>query len=101
VRILPRETKDQFAERTLKPRSPGPPVRVRPPARDQLPVPAKLRLRPERECRLGRPRERAAWCQCARSARVNVGREAFRPRIAKQQSISAAVTGAPHRIRAA
>src|SRR6266498_63526 len=60
VRILPRETKDQFAERALEPRSPGPPMRVRPPARDQLPVPAKQRLRPEREGRPARPRERAA-----------------------------------------
>jgi len=69
VRILPRETKDQFAERALEPRTPGPPLRVRPPARDQLPVPAKQRLRPEREGRPARPRERAAQGRQQRSIR--------------------------------
>src|SRR6266511_2575283 len=60
VRVLPRVTKDQLAERALERRSPGPPVRVCPPAGDQLAVPAKQRLRLERECRPGRLRERAA-----------------------------------------
>ena len=49
VRVLPCEPQDQLAERALKPRSPGPPVRIGPPARDQLPMPAKQRLRLERE----------------------------------------------------
>src|SRR5439155_5776178 len=60
VRVLPRETKDQLAERALERRSPGPPVRVCPPARDQLAVPAKQRLRLEREGRPRRLGERAA-----------------------------------------
>src|SRR6266705_3866046 len=60
VRVLPRETKEQLAERALERRSPGPPVRACPPARDQLAVPAKQRLRLEREGRPGRPREGAA-----------------------------------------
>src|SRR5439155_12600965 len=59
VRVLPRETQDQLAERALEPRSPGPPVRIRPPACDQLPVPAKQRLRLEREdCHAVRGNER-------------------------------------------
>ena len=56
VRVLARETKDQLAERTLERRSPRRPVRVRPPAGDQLAVPAKQRLRLEREGCPSRPR---------------------------------------------
>src|SRR6266516_2507634 len=67
VRVLPRETQDQLAERALEPRSPGPPVRIRPPACDQLPVPAKQRLRLEREdCPCG-PGQRAAQRRQQRS----------------------------------
>src|SRR5215211_2081329 len=60
VRVLPGESQDQLAERALESRSPGPPARVRPPARDQLPVPTKQRLRLERQGRPGRPRKRTA-----------------------------------------
>jgi hypothetical protein len=69
VRVLPSETKDQIAERALEPRSPRPPLRVCPPARDQLAVPAKQRLRPEREGQPARPRERAAQRREQRSIR--------------------------------
>src|SRR6266545_1150669 len=83
VRVLLSETKDQLAERALEPRSPGAPVRVRPPAGDQLPVPAKQRLRLEREDCPGGPRhERLSDASSARSARVNFGREDCRRRIA-------------------
>src|SRR6266511_4438677 len=60
VRVLPSETKDQLAERALEPWSPRPPVRVCPPAGDQLAVPAKQCLRLEQEGRPGRPGKRAA-----------------------------------------
>src|SRR2546428_10441839 len=60
VRVLASETKDQLAERALERRSPGPPVRVCPAAADQLPMPAKQRLRLEREARPRRLVERAA-----------------------------------------
>src|SRR6266545_2368532 len=71
VRVLPSETKDQLTERALERRSPGPPLRVGPAARDQLAVPAKQRLRLEREGRPGGLGQRAArhrqerticWC---------------------------------------
>src|SRR6266508_6490492 len=69
VWVLARETQDQLAERALEPGSPGPPVRVRPPARDQLPVPAKQCLRLEREdCPRG-PRQRAAQRRQQRAIR--------------------------------
>jgi len=83
VRVLPGETKDQPAERGLERRSPGPPVRVSPPAGDQLAVPAKQRIWLERE---GRPRrlgsERLSDASSARSARVGIGLDACRRRIA-------------------
>ncbi len=83
VRVLPSETKDQLAERGLERRSPGPPVRVSPPAGDQLAVPAKQRIWLERE---GRPRrlgsERLSDASSARSARVGIGLDACRRRIA-------------------
>src|SRR5437879_5507356 len=83
VRVLPRETQDQLAERALEPRPPRPPVRVRPPADDELPVPAKQRLRLEREdCPGGPGEERLSDASSARSARVNFGREDCRRRIA-------------------
>src|SRR6266542_6734261 len=69
VRVLLSETKDQLAERALEPRSPGAPVRVRPPAGDQLPVPAKQRLRLEREDCPGGPGHRAARRRQQRSIR--------------------------------
>ncbi len=83
VRVLPRETQDQLAERALEPRSPGPPVRVRPPARDQLPMPAKQRLGvKEKAVQAGRGNERLSAASSARSARVNFGREDRRRTIA-------------------
>jgi hypothetical protein len=71
VRVLPREPKDQLAERALERWPSRLPVRVRPPSGDQLAVPAKQRLRPEREGRPGCPRERAAQRrqQCSISPR--------------------------------
>src|SRR6266568_178530 len=69
VRVLPRETKDQLAERALERRSPGPPVRVCPAALDQLAVPAKQRLRLEREGRPRRLGKRAAQRREQRSIR--------------------------------
>src|SRR6266540_4463808 len=60
VRVLPSETKDQLAERALERRSPGPPVRVCPATGDELAMPAKQRLRLEREARPRRLVERAA-----------------------------------------
>src|SRR5439155_55547 len=68
VRVLPGETQDQLAERALERRSPGPPVRVCPAARDQLAMPAKQRLRPEREARPRRPGERAAQRRVQRAS---------------------------------
>jgi hypothetical protein len=60
-----------------------PPVRVRPPARDQLPVPAKQRLRlEEKTVQAGRGIARLSDARSARSARVNVGREDLGRRIA-------------------
>ena len=67
VRILSCEAQDQLAERAIEPRSPGPPVRVCPAARDQLPVPAKQRLRLEREDCPGGPGYRAAQRRQQRS----------------------------------
>src|SRR6266540_4522607 len=69
VWVLLCETKDQLAERALERRSPGPPVRVCPPARDQLAVPAKQRLRLEREGRPRRLGERAAQRRQQRAIR--------------------------------
>src|SRR6266545_828383 len=51
VRVLPSEAKDELAERALERRSTGPSVRVCPAAGDKLAMPAKQRLRLEREAR--------------------------------------------------
>src|SRR6266545_5756095 len=59
VRVLGRESHDQLAQRALKRRSSGAPVGVCPAARDELAVPAKQRLRLEREDGPGRPAQRA------------------------------------------
>src|SRR6266480_3399809 len=67
VWVLARESQDQLAERALERRSPGPPLRVRPPARDQLPVPAKQCLRLECEGCPGGPGQRAAQRRQQRS----------------------------------
>src|SRR6266545_3685083 len=69
VRVLPGETKDQPAERGLERRSPGPPVRVSPPAGDQLAVPAKQRIWLEREGRPTPSGERAAQRRQQRAIR--------------------------------
>src|SRR6266498_4880878 len=60
VRVLPSEAKDELAERALERRSTGPSVRVCPAAGDKLAMPAKQRLRLEREARPRRLVERAA-----------------------------------------
>jgi hypothetical protein len=60
VRVLLSETKDQLAERALERRSPGGPVRVCPPAGDELAVPAKQCLWLDREDCPGRPGQRTA-----------------------------------------
>jgi hypothetical protein len=70
VRVLPGESQDQLAERALERRSPRHPVRVCPPAGDELAVPAKQRLRLEREGRPGRPRKRAAQRRQQRPIRL-------------------------------
>src|SRR5205823_5584965 len=54
------ETNDQLAEPARERRSPRRPVRVGPPARDQLAVPTKQRLRLDREACPSRPGKRAA-----------------------------------------
>src|SRR6266542_2355444 len=69
VRVLPRETQDQLAERALERRSPRRPVRVCPPTGDELAVPAKQRLRLERERRPRRPGKRAAQRRQQRTIR--------------------------------
>src|SRR6266480_1821126 len=69
VWVLPSETKDQHAQRALERRPPGPSVRVAPAAGDQLPVPAKQRLRLEREGRPGNPGQRAAQHRQQRAIR--------------------------------
>ena len=82
VRVLSRETQDRLAERAPELRSPGPSVLVCPSACDQLPVPAKQRLRLEREdFQAGRGNERLSDASSARSARVNCGRVDCRRRI--------------------
>src|SRR2546425_115133 len=60
VRVLVSETKDQLAERALERRSSGGPVRVCPPAGDELAVPAKQCLWLDREDCPGRPGQRTA-----------------------------------------
>src|ERR1700736_6793285 len=67
VRVLPREAQDQLAERALEHRSPGRPVPVCPPVRDQLPVPPKQRLRLEGEDCPGGSGQRAAQRRQQRS----------------------------------
>jgi hypothetical protein len=83
VRVLPGESQDQLAERARERRSPRQPVRVCPPAGDELAVPAKQRLRLEREGRPGRPRKRAAQRRQQRPIPcVRRGLEGCRRRIA-------------------
>jgi hypothetical protein len=67
--VLHSEMYDQLEERVLDRRPAGPPVRVGPPAGDELPVPAKQRLRLEREDRPSRSRERAAQRRQQRTIR--------------------------------
>src|SRR6266540_868459 len=77
VRVLPSETKDQLAERALEPWSPRPPVRVCPPAGDQLAVPAKQCLRLEQEG--PRPSREASGSATSAARDLLVSASAARP----------------------
>jgi hypothetical protein len=68
VGVLAGETQDQLAERALERRSPCPPLRVRPAARDKLAVPAQQRVRFDREVR---PR-RSRYCATERGEQRSV-----------------------------
>src|SRR5215211_6482883 len=59
MRILPRESQDQRAQRLLERRPPRLLVRIRPASGDQLAVPRQQRLRLHREVRPRSPRQRA------------------------------------------
>jgi hypothetical protein len=83
VRILAGEPQDQRAQRWRERRPARRPVRIGPAAGDQLPMPAKQRLRRDGEAGLrSRQRERLSVASSARSLRVSFGCRACRRKIA-------------------